>query len=278
MANWKKYMLLVLGLAIGIYVLFCAAVYFFPQYFFYNPDMSRANLKTAEANGFPAEVVHYKSADGTALYAWFSKPESKGKIIVFLHGNSYNIEKFYYKMAPLVEAGYGMMMPEYRGFGGIKGQIRQKNLSEDTLAAIKYLNKIGYKNSDIILYGMSLGSYTAINAAFQMQNNGAFDAVILEVPFDSLLNAVKAIVPFPLPFDYIVRDKYDNMEMIKEIHSPVLIMGGRKDKTVPVFLAERLYENAAQPKKIIIYPSGGHTDLFNYRNYRDILNWLGEEK
>lgn len=278
MANWKKYMLLVLSAAAGIYVFFCAAVYFFPQYFFYNPDTKKANLKNAEANGFPAEVVHYKSADGTALYAWFSKPENKDRIIVFLHGNSYNIEKFYYKTAPLAEAGYGVMMPEYRGFGGIKGKIRQENLAEDAMAAIRYLNKIEYKNSDIILYGMSLGSYTAINTAYQMQNNGVFNAVVLEVPFDSLLNVVKAIVPFPLPFNSIVRDKYDNLEMIKDIRSPILVMGGSKDKTVPVFLAENLYANAPEPKKLIVYQGGGHTDLFNYRNYRDILTWLDDVK
>lgn len=278
MAKWKKYMLLFLSVAAVTYILFCTAVYFFPQYFFYKPNVQKANLNAAVANGYPAEVVHYKSADGTPLYAWFTKPSKTNRIIVFLHGNSYNIEKFYYKMAPLAEDGYGIMMPEYRGFGGIKGKIRQNNLAEDAVAAVKYLNKLGYENQDIVLYGMSLGSYTAVSTAYRLQDNGDFRSVVLEVPFDSLLNVVKEIVWFPLPLDYIVRDKYDNLEMIDKIRSPILIMGGSEDKVVPVFLAENLYARAAHPKKIIVYPGGGHMDLFNYRNYRDILNWLDEGK
>lgn len=264
--------------ALVIYLGFCVLVYFCPRYFFYNPTHKASDIKNAYANGYQAEVVHYKSADGKNLYAWFTAPHGKNKIIVFMHGNSYNIENFYHKMLPFAEAGYGTMMPEYRGFSTIKGTVSQKNLSADAIAAVRYLNKLGYKNSDIIIYGMSLGSYLGTNAVYELQKDGPFAALVLEVPFDSLLNTVKAVVPVPLPFDYIVRDKYDTTALIKDIKSPILIMGADKDRTIPVELAKKLYELAPNPKKLIIYQGAAHSNLYNFRNYRDIMKWLNEGK
>ena len=122
-----------------IYVVFCAAVYFRPQLFFYNPVHRNSNLEVARKNGYPAEQVEYAAADGTKLLAWYTKPHTGRPVIVFMHGNSYNVEKFYHKMIPLMEAGYGTFMPEYRGFGNVPGVITQQNLGTDALAAVKYL-------------------------------------------------------------------------------------------------------------------------------------------
>ena len=139
-----------------IYVVFCAAVYFRPQLFFYNPVHRNSNLEVARKNGYPAEQVEYAAADGTKLLAWYTKPHTGRPVIVFMHGNSYNVEKFYHKMIPLMEAGYGTFMPEYRGFGNVPGVITQQNLGTDALAAVKYLHSLGYQNRDIVsgvLYG-----------------------------------------------------------------------------------------------------------------------------
>lgn len=56
-------------------------------------------------------------------------------------------------------------------------------------------------------------------------------------------------------------------------------MGGEKDALVPVGLAKNLYEHAKQPKKMIIYSNGEHNNLYNFRNYNDVMLWLeGNEK
>ena len=97
-----------------VYVLFCVAVYVYPEAFFYGPSSEKSDIAKARQNGYPAEEVSFKSADGTELPAWYTKPGKQNKIVVFMHGNSYNVEKFYNKMIPFVKAGYGTFMPEYR--------------------------------------------------------------------------------------------------------------------------------------------------------------------
>lgn len=271
-----KRALILIGL---VYVFLCAIVYFYPLPFFYNPSSTRSDLANAHQYGYPAEEVYYQSADGTPLLAWQTKPRKGQKTIVFMHGNSYNIEEFYHKLKTFSDNGYGTFLPEYRGFGGVKGKITQANLEADAIAAVKYLNAQGYKNEDIYIYGMSLGSHMATNTVYQLQKEGEFAGLILEVPFDSLLNVTKMVVPLPLPFDLIVKDKYDNLEMIQEIKSPLLVMGGSIDPTVPVVLAQNLYDHANRPKKMIIYQNGKHSNLFNFRNDLDVLKWLkGNEK
>ena len=260
------------------YVGFCVAAYYHPEWFFYHPDNNIADINNAKSNGYSAEVVQYTSQDGTPLYAWYTKPQAKDKIVVFLHGNSYNIEKFYHKLLPFVDEGYGTFIPEYRGFGGIAGNINQNNIEQDSLAAIHYLNGLGYKNSDIIIYGMSLGTYSSLYVAASLQKTLPFAAIILEVPFDNITNVVKKTVKVPLPLDYLIKDKYDNASLINSIKSPVLILGARKDKIVPVELAQNLYDLAPNPKKMIIYEGCNHNDLYNVRSYRDVIKWLENKK
>ncbi len=273
--NKKKILYGTVGLIVAAYVGFCGAVYYLPQYFFYNPTNRQAEMPTTENDGFAGEKIEYKTADGNELYGVLVKPKAGKKLIVFYHGNSYNIAKFYYKLKPLIDKGYGAFIGEYRGFGNVKGEINQAGLEKDALAVIDKLHDLGYKNQQIVLYGMSLGSYTSSYTATHAQG-GDFAGLILEVPFDSLLNVVKQRIWPLFPFELIVKDKYNNIPNIKDLTIPKLIMAGTKDKTVPPQRAENLFEIAPEAKKFITYEGADHSELFEYENYRDILKWLAK--
>lgn len=268
----KKRFFGMLAALVFVYAAFCLTVYLRPQLFFYNPSAQKSVLP--EDAAYPAREVYYKAEDGTPLYAWYTKPAAGKPVIVFLHGNSYNIEAFYHKLVPLIKAGYGTFLPEYRGFGGVEGSITQVGLEADTRAALRKLRRLGYSNSRIVLYGMSLGSYTATYAAAELGIKKPFAGLILEVPFDSLTNVVCKRFPLPLPLDLIMRDKYDNRPNIAEIRTPLLIMGAGQDRVVPVELAQELFALAEDPRELIIYEHGRHDNLFESANYKDILTWL----
>ena len=261
-------------LAVCGWFAFCGIVYFFPQYIYYNPNSEKAVLSNAVENGFAAEEVRYEASDKQKLYGWYVEPTSKHKVVVFFHGNSHNIESFYHKLVPLADEGYGVFIGEYRGFGGINGEIKQKNLEKDAVAAVNYLYSLGFKNNDLILYGMSLGSHMAVYTAGFYGQKEPFFAIILEVPFDSLINVVKQRIWPVFPFNRIVKDIYDNTVLISQIKSPVLIMAGTRDKTVPQERAKALFAKANEPKKLIVYSGAEHSSLYNYRNWKDIINWL----
>lgn len=269
----KKTLIRTLVTLVIVYVFVCLLVWLCPRLFFYNPASRPSDINNAREYDYPAQEVKYTSADGTPLFAWYTAPQNGKKMVVFMHGNSHNIEEFYHKLKSFAYEGFGTFIPEYRGFGGLKGNISQKNLEADAQAAVRQLNRMGYKNEDIYVYGMSLGSHMATHTVYEMQKDGIFAGLILEVPFDSLLNTARRTVPF-LPLSVLMRDKYDNVAEIKEVKSPILIMGGSIDPTVPVDLAVNLYNEAPAAKKMIIYKNGKHSNLFNFRNDLDIINWM----
>lgn len=264
-----------LGVVAVCYIVFCALVYTYPRPFFYNPITAPSDIEKARKDGFNAVQLNYASEDGTPLYGWYAKPlEKNGKLVIFMHGNSYHIETFYHKLLPFLKEGYAVFMPEYRGFGGIKGAICQQNLAADAVAAVKFAHTLGYQNQNIIVYGFSLGTYMAANSVYQLQDKGRFNALVLEAPFDNIVSAARDCVPLPLPFETIVRDKYDTFSIIDKIQTRLLVMTGTKDKTVPCELSKNLYNQAVKPKKLIIYEGGAHSNLYDYNNPKDILNWL----
>lgn len=263
-----------------IYITLAALLYFFPQLFLYWPSNKTPDIGFANRNGYPAKLVEYKSSDGTNLFAWYTRPQARdtGKIVVFLHGNSGNIQMFFPKVSPFNRYGYATFMPEYRGFGGIKGKITDKNLEQDAIAAIKEVNKLGYKNEDIIVYGFSLGSHMAVYSVYTLQENGKFDALVLEVPFSRLPSVAEAVFPLYMPFDILIKDKYDNMSYIPDIKTRVFIMAAEKDKIVPAQLARKLFAQAVEPKAFKMYNGEiGHNDLYDVENFVDVRNWLERE-
>lgn len=269
----KKIIYSFISLVVIAYVGFCATVYFYPQYFFYNPTKEKADLTKVVEKGFKAQEINYKAKDGTELYGWAVKPRKGKKMIVFYHGNSYNIAKFIYKLKPLTDQGYGVFIGEYRGFGGIDGEITQKGLETDAMAVIDKLHSWGYRNKQIVLYGMSLGSHTSSYVAANSKG-GKFAGLILEVPFDSLLNVVKQRIWSLFPFDMIVKDKYDNIDHVKSLNIPVLIMASNHDKVVPIQRALKLFDAVNEPKEMIVYDNVEHSKLFDADNWKDILEWL----
>ncbi|MDD4556765.1 MAG: alpha/beta fold hydrolase [Alphaproteobacteria bacterium] len=260
-------------LFVTVYAVLCFAIYLFPELFVNHPSDKVSDIEKAREKGYPAELMSYKAKDGTKLYGWYTKG-TNGKAILFAHGNAMNLERFYHKLIPLANAGYATFLPEYRGYGGIKGKINSHNLTLDTIAGLEELYKLGYKNEDIIIYGMSLGSHMATATAYYMKKNGKFDALVLEVPFDNLPNTAKNVIPFYMPFDFLMKDKYDSLSLISEVDTRVLIMAAEKDVIVPNQRAKALYQAAAEPKNFILYENGKHSYLYAKANYKDMLKWL----
>ena len=118
----------------------------------------------------------------------------------------------------------------------------------------------------------------ATYAVWHEQAKEAFDALVLEVPFMSLLKTADAYVTFGgiklVPLDLLMYDTYDTSKIIDEIKTRILVMGTNADKVIPPIQAKELYELAENPKKIIMYDGVAHDKLYDADNYNDILRWL----
>lgn len=219
-----------------------------------------------------AEIVSVKTDDGLELRGWYVPPSDDEKpVILMYHGNAGHIGIRAFKMRPYIDAGYGFLMAEYRGYGGNKGTPNEENLYLDGRSYFKYLtDQQALSNDRIVLYGESLGTGVAVQMATEFKGVAA---VMLEAPYTSLPDVGQNYY-FLLPVKLLMKDKFDSLSKIKGIDAPLIILHGEKDMVVPYRFGKRLYEVADEPKQMESFRHGGHNNLYTVGFQKKALAFL----
>ena len=152
-------------------------------------------------------------------------------------------------------AGFGVLLLEYRGYGGNPGKPTELGLYEDARAAMHFLQQQGIPDNNIVLYGESLGTGVATKLATEFP----ICALVLQSPYTSLSALARCHYGLPIP----LRDKFDSLSRIQKIHVPILMLHGKLDVVVPYSQGLTLFNFANQPKKWIEFPTKGHHDLWD---------------
>jgi len=262
-----KYLYFTLSSIIIAYIVVIIFVYFYQRNLLYHPSENNYQNDTIQFNH---QEIFIKVNDEIKLKSWIINKDLKNfKTLVFFHGNAGDLSNRIYKLNELDKLNINILLISWRGFSGNEGYPTEKNLYEDAEAAIKWLNKKKVSNSQIILYGESLGTGVAVEIA--SKNN--FNSIILESPFTSIENSAKIYYPY-LPVSFLLKDRYDSISKIKKINSPILIMHGRKDDIVPFFMGKKLFEKANSPKDSYFTDIDDHMMEFNSQLLNKIKDFI----
>jgi len=262
-----KYLYLTLSSVIIAYLVLLIFIYFYQRNLLYHPlENNYQNDKIQ----FSYEEIFIKVDDKITLKSWLiNKDFRKFKTLVLFHGNAGDLSNRIYKLNELNKLDINILLISWRGFSGNKGSPTEKNLYEDAEAAIKWLNKKKVENNQIILYGESLGSGVAVEIG--KKNN--FNGIILESPFTSVENSAKIYYPY-LPVKFLLKDRYDSINKIDKIRTPILIMHGKKDDIVPFSMGKELFEKANNPKYSYFTLDDVHMMEFNDQLLKNIKNFI----
>ena len=262
-----KYLYFAVSSIIIAYIVVIIFVYFYQRNLLYHPAENNYQNDTIQFNH---QEIFIKVNDEIKLKSWIINKDLKNfKTLVFFHGNAGDLSNRIYKLNELDKLDINILLISWRGFSGNEGYPTEKNLYEDAEAAIKWLNKKKVSNSQIILYGESLGTGVAVEIA--SKNN--FNSIILESPFTSIENSAKIYYPY-LPVSFLLKDRYDSISKIKKINSPILIMHGRKDDIVPFFMGKKLFEKANSPKDSYFTDIDDHMMEFNSQLLNKIKDFI----
>lgn len=253
----------VLKLAALFYICFVIILYIAQRNLIFHPD----KVKPKPVAG--AQVIQVITKDNISLEAWFFESHRPDlPTIVFFHGNGGNFSHRTFKARVFLEQGYNVLLAEYRGYGGNSGTPSEAGFYEDARAYISWLRGTrGIK--DIVLYGESIGTGTAVQMAVEY----APKAVILETPFSSLVD-VAAYYYFYVPVRYLLMDRFDNASKVAKIKAPILILQGERDETVPNIFSQKLFDAAQEPKEFISFPQGMHNNLYELNAGEHIIRFL----
>ena len=249
-----------------------AGMYAFQRSFLYFP--SSVSPSPADYGAADMQVVRYTPETGpdggSELTGWY-RPAADGRsTIVYFHGNAGHLGDRGPKIRPYVDAGYGVFLAAYRGYGGHPGRPTEAGLYADARAAMDWLIAQGLEPADLVLYGESLGSGVAV----QVGTEYAVAAVVLEAPFSSVVDVGQARFPF-LPVGWLMRDRFDSAAKIAAVGAPVLILHGERDLTVPIRFGRRLHDAAIEPREFAHFPLAAHNDLYDHGATERVLAFLG---
>ena len=209
-------------------------------------------------------VVRLATADGLDLDSWYAPAAARRPTIVYFCGNGGHIGMRDAKVRPYLDAGFGVLLVGYRGYGDNPGSPSEKGLYADARAALGFLRGSGLAPATWVLYGESMGSGVAVQIALEQSETGnPVGAVVLEAPFTSIGDVAQAHYPF-VPARWLVRDRFDSASKIARVGSPVYIVHGEGDRIVPVRYGRRLFAAAAEPKEMRVVSGAGHNDLYDF--------------
>lgn len=249
----------VIAIIIGTYVAMVTGLFVFQRSLIYHPTVEPPSVVRA---GVPEmKSVTIRTVDGLDLLSWYAAAAPGRPTIVHYHGNAGNIGHRGHRIRPFLDAGWGVMLVEYRGFGGNPGSPTEDGLFRDGLAALAFLDAEGVPAKDRILYGESLGTAVAVAMAQRLAEMGTpVGAVVLEAPFTSIADVAAYHYPF-VPARHLVRDRFDSRSRIPDIDSPLLIVHGEADRTVPIRFGKALAAAAVAPKTVHWVAGAGHNNL-----------------
>jgi len=235
------YNLFLVSLVVLVYLLVTLGLYIFQRSLLYHPVENNYYGDKLTVN---IEKVKITTEDNIDLLAWYHKKDiKKYKTILYFHGNAGSLENRIHKINHFKDMNINFILLAWRGFSGNKGKPTEQGLYQDARSAVKWLINQGVTEENIIIYGESLGT----GVATEIAQNKNFAGVILESPFTSMIDLGKKYYPI-FPVKLLLKDKYESEKKIKNLKSPLLVMHGKKDKIVPFYMGEKIFDMANNPK------------------------------
>lgn len=228
-----------------ILVLLCAFLFLFQRSLLYPAP------KDALPAQLPADLELIPLQEGYGLLLHSPVKQGASPLIVFAHGNAELAIWSVDSMRHFQALGYAVLLLEYPGYGDSAGSPGKDSIQASALQAFDTV--VARKEIDskrVAVYGRSIGGGAAALIAAQRP----VAALILESTFSSLSTLV-AEKGYPA---FLLRDRYDNLKIVRHLSVPVFLYHGSHDDLIPISHSEALKDAAADA--VLISVPCGHND------------------
>lgn len=195
----------------------------------YRPSTAPVSSAENVLTGGRDVILH--TEDGLALGAWLvpsREPDRKATVLV-ADGNAGDRSLRAPLAAALAERGFGVLLFDYRGYGGNPGSPTESGLALDARAAFRFLvEEAGVPPQRLLYYGESLGAAVVTELATEHPPAG----LLLRSPFVDLAAVGQVHYPF-LPVRALLKDRFPVIEYLARIDVPVAVIYGTRDSVVP---------------------------------------------
>jgi uncharacterized protein len=209
---------------------------------------------------------------------WIPAAQTSTPVLLYFHGNGSNNGDLTQLAVILHQLEVSVLLIDYRGYGKSSPVFpNETRVYEDAQAAWQYLTQERQiEPQQIFVYGQSLGGAIAIELATKHPDMAG---LITEGTFTSIQDMAGLMPGIKLfPLGLLVTQRFDSLTKIKSLQTPILILHGTGDRTIPLWMAKKLYFAAPEPKQLKIFHQAGHNNLpeLDQQKYLRILRQFME--
>lgn len=230
------------------------------------PEPGRAGLPDAR-------TIHLLMRDETPLVGWYLPPGAQPEArccpgLLWFYGNAETIGTIWPVLRDFRPPATALLVVDYPGYGASGGRTTEAGLYAAAELAYEALaSRPEVDRRRIFVYGRSLGSALATHLAAHHDVAG----LVLESPFTSARELSRRHYPF-LPAA-LLHVRLDNLDAMRHVRCPVLVVHGTADRLVPAAMGRRVAAAAAGPSELLLIDGADHNDSYarGGRAYRDRL-------
>ena len=217
---------------------------------------------------FSPETIVVPSRLGSSIALSYLPLDGAKYVILYSHGNREDIGFIRPRMELFRKHGFAVLSYDYPGFGISTGEKTEDGCFAAADAAYKYLTEtLKIPSNRIILYGRSMGG----GCTAYLASKHAVAGVVMHSTFVSAFRVQTGIRLLPW-------DRFDNLERIRHVRSPLLFIHGLSDETIPAWHTEMMLkvaqEKARVPTMSLLVPLALHNNVIEIArdDYWDVMD------
>lgn len=204
--------------------------------------------------------------DGLWLAAAFHEPPAARRcpVVIAAHGllSSMASEKYLRLAGALTGRGIALCRFDFRGCGESGGDLAASTLSHrlrDLQAVIAWARRQPRCDGRLALMGSSMGGFLSVCAAAEDRGIAALATWAAPAALHGLLERPREVFASGLGEPFLAELRAGRLLEAPEGVGHVLVVHGDADETVPVDHAQRLWQRAAEPKRLEILAGADHS-------------------
>lgn len=228
--------------------------------------------ETFDLDGVALDVQSIPVADSVSVDAWYLTQPTAQATVLFFGGNGFYLVQSRGYLRALSRPPVNALLWDYRGYGRSEGSPSAETLRQDALAVHDSLvARPSVTPNRLLVWGHSLGSFLATYVASQRSVGG----VVLENPATNVEDWTSHLFPWYIRLflgvdvDPALKED-DNLERIRQLEVPLLVVGGEDDPVTDPEMARRLHaEAASEQRQLVLVEGGAHNGLYDAPEVQD---------
>ncbi len=225
--------------------------------------------------GDGAERLMIPVAQDVAVGGLFHESGREAPTILFFHGNGEIVSDYDDVGTMYRRLGINFLPVDYRGYGFSSGKPTVTAMMGDSHRIFHFVASWLVErefSGPIVLMGRSLGSASAVEIAFHYGEGIA--GLIIESGFARILPLLNLLGIYDPGLTEASGPQ--NLEKIKRVQRPTLIIHAENDHIIPLAEGEDLYTaSGATEKNIVRIPGADHNDIF-FQGMKPYLRAIGK--